>query len=359
MSNELLEKVISTSSIGADSTGGGGLLSPQQSGRFIDYMWNATALGSQVRTIRMRANEVELDRISVGERLVRLATEAVDDGVNPAVAFTKVSLGTVKLRLDWELSSESLEDGLEGDALEDHIARLMAQQAANDLEDLAINGDTVNHTNDALLKSFDGWRKRLFYGGSVLDAQNITDINGDADNTLHRGVFNAALRAMPRRFMGRRGGLRFFSATGLIQDYMYGAQVLESQDARRWDTGTVNGAPQGAGSDVPGADAGWAPTAPYGVRLHEVPLFPEYTVDYNGASSGVGAPPSGLTAGKGSDLWLVDPQNLIWGVKREIQVFREFKPKKDTIEYTLYTRVGANVENPQASVVVKNVRYRD
>ena len=171
MSNELLEKVISTSSIGADSTAGGGLLSPQQSGRFIDYMWNATVLGAQVRTIQMRANEVELDRLAIGERLVRVATEAVDDGVNNAVAFTKVSLGTVKFRMDWELSSESLEDGLEGDALEDHIARLMAAQAANDLEDLAINGDTIGHQGDALLKGFDGWRKRLFYGGSVLDAR--------------------------------------------------------------------------------------------------------------------------------------------------------------------------------------------
>jgi hypothetical protein len=56
---------------------------------------------------------------------------------------------------------------------------------------------------------------------------------------------------------------------------------------------------------------------------------------------------------------LVDPKNLIWGVRRAIQVFREFKPKKDAIEYTMYTRVGANVENPQAAVVVKNVAYRD
>src|SRR5690349_7881858 len=109
MSNELLEKVISTSSIGT-APSGGGLLSPEQSTRFIDYMWDATTLGAQVRTIRMRANEVELDRIAVGERLVRLATEAVDDSVNVGVAFAKVSLTTKKLRLDWELSSESLED---------------------------------------------------------------------------------------------------------------------------------------------------------------------------------------------------------------------------------------------------------
>ena len=344
MSNELLEKVISTSSIGADSTNGGGLLSPQQSGRFIDYMWDATVLGSQVRTIRMRANEVELDRMAIGERLVRLATEAVDDGVNAAVAFTKVSLGTVKLRLDWELSSESLEDGLEGDALEDHIARLMAAQAANDLEDLAINGDTINHQGDALLKSFDGWRKRLFYGGQVLDATGIALPDGTAAGELHRGVFNAALRAMPRRYMGRRGGLRFFTATGLLQDYMFREQLMD-QGGFPERTGNTEG-----GDNNPGANAGWSPTSPYGVRAQEVPLFPEYNIDLDGSGAGT-------ATGTGSDVWLVDPQNLIWGVKREIQVFREFKPKKDTIEYTMYTRIGANVENPQASVVVKNVRY--
>ena len=344
MSNELLEKVISTSSIGADSSHGGGFLSPEQSGRFIDYMWDATVLGGQVRTIAMRANEVELDRISVGERLVRLATEAVDDGVNPAVAFTKVSLGTVKLRLDWELSSEALEDGIEGDDLEDHIARLMAQQAANDLEDLAINGDTVNHTNDALLKSLDGWRRRLFYGGHVLDATGISLPDGSATGELHRGVFNAALRAMPRRFMARRRGLRFFTATGLLQDYMNREQLME-QGGFPEKTGNTQG-----GNNNPGPVAGWSPTSPYGVPAVEVPLFPEYEADLDGSGGGT-------ATGTASDLWLVDPQNLIWGVRRQVQVFREFKPKKDTIEYTMYCRVGANVENPQASVVVKNVRY--
>lgn len=344
MSNELLEKVISTTSIGADATGGGGLLTPQQSGKFIDYMWDATTLGSRVRTIAMKANEVELDRMAIGERLVRVATEAVDDGVNAAVAFTKVSLGTTKFRMDWELSSEALEDGLEGDALEDHIARLMAAQAANDLEDLAINGDTINHQGDALLKGFDGWRKRLFYGGSVLDAGSITLPDGTAGGELHRGTFNAALRAMPRKYMGRRGNLRFLTATGLLQDYMFREQLLDQGGFPDRSGNTENG------NGNPDVNAGWSPTSPYGVPAVEVPLFPEYTIDHDGSGAGT-------ASSEGSDVWLVDPQNLIWGVRRAIQVFREFKPKKDTVEYTLYTRVGANVENPQASVVVKNVRY--
>lgn len=349
--NELLSKVISTSSIGADSSKGGGLLSPQQSGRFIDYMWNATTLGSQVRTIQMNADEVELDRMAIGERLVRVATEAVDDGVNNAVAFSKVSLGSVKFRMDWELSTEALEDGIEGNDLDDHIARLMAQQAANDLEDLAINGDTDGHKDDALLKGFDGWRKRLFYGGTVLDAGSITLPDGTGAGELHRGTFNAALRAMPRKYNDRRASLRFFTATGLLQDYMYREQLMDAGGFPD-RTGNTEG-----GNNNPGANAGWSPTSPYGVRASEVPLFPEYDIDFNGSSAGLGTPPVGRTAGQGSDLWLVDPKNLIWGVRRAVQVYREFKPKKDAIEYTMYTRVGANVENPAASVVVKNVAY--
>lgn len=336
MSNELLEKVISTSNLGVN--GVGGFLQPEQSGRFIDYMWDATVLGSQVRTIRMRADSMELDRMAIGERLVRLATEGVADPMNPTVAFSKVSLTTIKLRLDWELSSESLEDGLEGEALEDHIARLMAAQAANDLEDLAINGDTEGHVNDALLKSFDGWRKRLYYGGSVVDA------GGDV---LDKAVFHRALRAMPRRYMGRRGALRWFTNAGLLQDYVYSAAFIQ-------DVGQIVNTPAEqqlaiTNGGVADANAGWSPTAPFGIRAQEVPLFPEYAIDATGDN------PSGT----GGDVWLVDPNNLIWGVRRDIQVFREFVPRKDTIEYTMYTRVGCAVENPLASVVVKNVRYND
>ncbi|HEY5443760.1 MAG TPA: hypothetical protein VIJ87_04670, partial [Pyrinomonadaceae bacterium] len=88
-------------------------------------------------------------------------------------------------------------------------------------------------------------------------------------------------------------------------------------------------------------NAGWSPTAPFGIRAQEVPLFPEY--------DGPGA------EGTASDVWLVDPNNLIWGVKREIKVYRQFVPRKDTIEYTMFTRVGAAIENPNAAVLIKNV----
>lgn len=326
--NDMLQKALQTSTIGA---GGGGLLNAEQSNRFIDYMWDATVLGSQVRTIRMRSNTQDIDKINVGQRLVRLATEAVDDGVNAGATFSKISLTTKKLRLDWELSSESLEDNLEGDALEDHIARLMATQAGNDIEDVAINGDTAL-TTDPLLKSFDGWRKRALAGANVIDW---------AGQPVDRGVFNAALKKMPRKYMQRRNGLKFFAGSGLIQDYLFSLQN-QSADYVTPEALAAAGINQ---TSVPTGPAGFTTGNAFGLNIQEVPLMLDYDVDT-------------VTAGTqlGGDVWLTFPQNMLWGVKREIQVFREFKPKKDTIEYTMYTRVGCQIENLEAFVVVKNVK---
>jgi len=328
MSNELLEKVIRTTEVGA---GGGGLLNAEQADRFIDYMWDATVLGSQVRTIRMRATEMDIDKVGVGERLMRVATEAVDDGVNAGAVFTKISLTTKKLRLDWELSTESLEDNLEGEALEDHIARLMATQAGNDIEDVAINGNTAL-TSDPLMKAFDGWRKLALAGGHVVD---------HGGQPLNRAAANKALKAMPRKYMQRRNGLKFFTGSNLIQDYLYGltqtASGLISLEQVAQNV-TQNGVrTEGA--------AGFTSQAIFGVPVQEVPLFLEtLDGDYSGQT------------GDHGDLWLTFPKNMLWGVKREIQVYREFKPKKDTIEYTMYCRVGTQIENADAFVVVKNVK---
>lgn len=327
MSNELLEKVIVSTEIG--NPGGSGLLKPDQANQFIDYMWDTTVLASQVRTIRMRADTQELDRIGVGQRLIRAAVEAVDTGENQGVYFSKISMTTKKIRLDWELSVESLEDNLEGEALEDHIARMMATQAGIDLEDLAINGDT--DSTDKTLKIFDGWRK-LALEGTTDGAAHIVDNGGEG---LTAAAANAALKAMPRKFMQRRNQLKFWAGSNLIQDFLYSRVTDVNNPAYGSITGPVR--TEGA--------AGFNAGTLYGVPLQEVNQFDE-TLDgtYSGAT------------GDHGELWLTFPQNLLWGVKREIKVVREYAPKKDTIEYTMFCRVGVQIENTEAFVVVTNIK---
>lgn len=330
MSNELIQKVITTTHLGGD-TGRDGLLEPDKAEKFIDYLWDATVLASQVRTIRMRSDTVELDKMGVGKRVLRVATEAVDDGVNLGVAFSKISLTSVKLRVDWELSSESLEDGLEGAALEDHVARLMTTQIGQDLEDLAINGDTTR-TGDPLLKALDGWARRAEAGGHVID-------NGGA--VVDRSVFNKAIKKMPRPYRQRRGDLRFFTGGGVIQDYLFSLQQTSANfiTPDQFAAAGINSAV------TPEGPAGFTVGKAFNIPVQEVPLMNETQAGtYSGAT------------GDHSDVWLTFPKNIIWGVKRAVTVYREFKPKKDTIEYTVYCRVGTQVENVDAFVVVTNVK---
>jgi hypothetical protein len=346
MSNETLEKAIATGTTArgtfASTTGGsgvhtasengnGGLLNPEQSARFLDYMFDATVIGKVARTVRMKSDTAEIDRMSVGEKLMKLATEGDNDGANSAVTFSKISLTTKKLRMDWELSTESLEDNIEGADLEDHIARLMATQAGNDIEDVILNGDT-SLTGDALYKSFDGVVKKAKASGRVVDA---------AGANVSREVFNKALKAMPRKYKQRRGDLRFLAGSNLIQDFLYANSI-----------GTNQTIPQDIASSVIrggvaplGGPAGYVAPFAFGIPIVEVPLLNEtQTGTHSGAT------------GSHGDIHLSFPNNVVIGIKRDVTVYRFFWPRKDSIEYTMYTRVGVQIEQADAWVVVKNVK---
>ena len=346
MSNETLEKAIAAGTTAtatfASTTGGagvhvaseagnGGLLNAEQSARFLDYIFDATVIGKVARTVRMRADTTEIDRMSVGEKLMKLATEADDTATNGAVTFSKISLTTKKLRMDWELSTESLEDNIEGADLEDHIARMMATQAGNDIEDVVLNGDT-SLSSDNLYKSFNGVVKKAKTSGRVVDA---------AGAAVSRAVFNSALKAMPRKYKQRRGDLRFLAGSNLIQDFLYANSI-----------GTNNTIPQDIASSVIrgavaplGGPAGYVAPFAFGIPIIEVPLLNEtQTGDYSAAT------------GSHGDIHLSFPNNVVIGIKRDVTVYRFFWPRKDSVEYTMYTRVGVQIEQADAWVVVKNVK---
>ena len=326
--DELFEKVIRTTEV---SAAGGGLLNADQANQFIDYMWDATTLVKEGREVRMRANTMDIDKIGVGERIARLATEAVDDGVNEDAVFTKVSVTTKKLRLDWELSRESLEDNIEFGDLEDHVARLMATQFGNDIEDLAINGDTTL-TSDPLLKAFDGFRKLGLATGTVVSASG---------SGLTKTVLNQALKAMPRKYLQRRGDLRFYTGSGLAQDYLQSLIAIPGSPED-----IASSIIRGNNVAVEGPAGSIAPFG-FGVPVKEVPLFDEaLTGSYSGA------------AGNHGYVELTFPKNRIWGIKREVQIGSEYKIKKDAVEYTAYVRVGVQYENTESLVIVKDVKVQ-
>jgi hypothetical protein len=296
----------------------GGILLPEQARRFIDYVWDATVLAKDGRRVTMRANTMELEKVNVGERVIRAAAQASNNYTNAGATFTKVELTTKKIRLDWEVSTEALEDNIEGGALEDHLVRLMTNAFANDIEDLAINGDG---TTGDFLSIMEGFVYKVENDGDAHEAAvTVTDDNWTTE------VMQDIILAMPRKYRALKQNLKFYAGTdafaGIVKNNGTLADAIAEAFAPR--TGGTERNRQdyldGMGQTFGGART----TRVLGVDVMEVPYYPADYVD------------------------LTFPANRVWGFQRDITVNREYKPKKDTIEYTVFVRFGIQWEELDA-----------
>ena len=321
--NEILEKAAAASSIVSGGIGGVstpaagildntnpvgdlvsdcGILQPEQSRQFIEYIFEQQVLAQDGRRVTMRANTTELEKMNVGERVIRAAAQADATYTNADVQFTKVTLTTKKIRLDWEVSSEALEDNIEGAGLEDHLVRTMTRAFANDLEDLAINGTGAGTNN--FLNILEGFVSIEADGNSATYGTDIEDLQG-------------LVLAMPRKYRGSRSNMKFYADTETVAAIVNGLGSSGNLNSERIVERVIDGtAPQTLGSPIS--------YRVLGLPLVEVPLMPAGYVS------------------------LTFPENRIWGFQRDVTVHREFKPKKDTVEYTVFLRFGVAVEETDA-----------
>ena len=260
---------------------------------------------------------MELEKINVGDRVIRAASQGVSTYTNTGATFSKVELTTKKIRLDWEVSSESLEDNIEGAALEDHLVRLMTNAFGNDIEDLAINGDGSTGSFLSIMNGFINQEKTSPNTGagsnlgSAHEVINTTLVGSNAaftDWTTER--LQSLILAMPRRYRAITNGLKFYAGTDTFANIVKNnATVYDTIGSTENTRNTFIG---GANQTFGGARQ----TRVLGVPVLEVPYYPAGFVD------------------------LTFPQNRIWGFQRDITVNRFYVPKKDTIEYTVFVRFG-------------------
>jgi HK97 family phage major capsid protein len=294
---------------------GSGILRPEQARRFIDYVWDATVLAKDGRRVTMRANTMELEKVNVGERVIRAANQADATYTNAGATFSKVELTTKKIRLDWEVSAEALEDNVEGGALEDHLVRLMTNAFANDIEDLAING-TGDSGDGAFLGIMEGFVNKATTNGDAHEYAATVSNNAFTPEVL-QGVINS----LPRKYRALKSGLKFYAGTeafqGIARNHGTISDNIWTEDYRNAYL---------AGTDQVIGQA--RTTRVLGIPVMEVPYYPAGYVD------------------------LTFPSNRIWGFQRDITVNREYVAKKDTIEYTVFVRFGIQWEEEDAIAFV-------
>lgn len=289
----------------------------------IDRVVNEATLLGMCRKYTMNRSRVEIPRMSVGTRLMRANVggghqESTTMGDRVAPDFESIVLTSSKLVLPWTITEEFLEDNPEKGAAEQLIADMMATQAANDLEDLACNGDEVSV--DPLLRANNGFVKLAGSG----------NVKAFASAAFTTDVFERTLRAMPTKYRNRdKSKLRYFVPFDIEMDY------IQSLAARMGDA----------------ADAFLASGAASRPKYGGIPVV---AIKYLPSNGGAGT--------NESTILLSDPDNLVWGVEREMKMRKTTEGKNaldfDERYYALHIRCDFLIQNTEAVVLGTQIAPR-
>jgi len=372
----------------------GGKLNSEQADRMIDFIFDETGLRGMVRLVRMRAEQFDIDKIGVGQRVAVPKGEAVDPGVRRGVTTSKVSLNKKAIMVPFEVSEEFLEDNIEGESAEDHVARMMGTQFANNLEDMYINGNTfgpavqeediieggsVNFVKDPLLALMDGWLK-LSAAGNLVDADGAN---------ISSNVFSKMKNAMPNKFRKRLNQLKFFLPMDTEQNYRQalaargtalGDNALQTEERVR--AFGVELVPLSLLEAQPLKVAHVTLTGTTAVQLNgdknitdvvvhlqtlsSTPVAAIAGSDYDlDAVAGTIARSGGSTLAtpvnvkvtyrSGTEILLCEGRNLILGIGRDITIKKDMDIFKDVRQWAMTVRVAVNIEESTAIVLAKNV----
>ena len=286
-SNRALMKDAITSN---STLGTGGKLSPEQARRFISYMVDNSEILKDTRLEQMAAPEKQLDFILIGSRLIRKATEAASPSELAGVTLNRKELRSVKVRLSADITSEFLEDNIEGQSAADRIARELAQQFSNDLADLMLNGDTAATGTDASFLTIGD--------GIIKQAKTSTSTNKYViSGTDYKGtIFPGMLDLMPNQFKRDRANMRFYCSSKVADAYI---MSLADRATALGDTTLTSG----------------RLSAFLGIQIFPVEYIPDDVII------------------------LTNRLNLVSGVQRSMKVYSQFNQRKDQTEYTMYMRI--------------------
>ena len=140
---ELVQKAVITT----DALASQGKLNPAQADKFIDYVIDITGLKNNARVVRFRNEEMFIEKIGVGRRVAVPAVEAQAPATRRGVSTARVTLHPQEIMVPFEVGDSFREINVEGEAVEEHVIKMMATQLAIDMEQLYIEGDTLGRAD--------------------------------------------------------------------------------------------------------------------------------------------------------------------------------------------------------------------
>lgn len=262
----------------ADITGNNGILQPATAQKFIRLLVKESKIMSLATVTPLKSPKQKISNIRFANRVLRAGTEATAlsaaDRTKPN--FRGVEHDAKLFKAEINISTEVLEDNIEGDALRNTIMTILGEAIARDMDEVIINGDTASA--DTFLAQFDGILK--------LATSNTVDA---ADTVLTKPHLKNLLKVMPSEFLRNKGALRYLTSTDAETDYR------DSLADRLTVTGDKALAAMGENT---------APVGYSGIPVLDVPMFPE----------DIG------TGSHCTSVLLTDPKNIDVGIWRDIKI---------------------------------------
>lgn len=364
-------------------------LNTQQADLFIDYIQDESALLKKVRKVKMNTPIKEIAKINIGEEVLYPAGRSGTKFTGKAVEAdtNTIQLKSKKMRAKVVILDDEIEDNIEGPAFKEHLMRMLAKRAGNQLERTALYGRYIGDTPAtanviSTLNQVDGFLARA---GVIVDA-------ADSNMFEKRSIDLGKLKKLRKSFKNQyRSGLEIFMSDGLKLDYLEKYQALAGYN-------TVNQAGYAGKNfiDIPllredrpvvkvgGASTTLASANTAGQKTitvasaNNIDVGDELVIGIGTALEWVGsvASKSGTTITfdapvpytytgnetvyecltDGTDVIMTDPNNLIWGIQRDFTLEMDRDAELEANIFYLSIRTDFQVENSEALGVLTNVQ---
>lgn len=295
------------------------ILAPGQFDEFIRQMEISTTILPEARFMRMDSPVEHIDRIGFlgwglmpGNNADGSSHDLTDsDMATPTTATNK--LVAEELVLGVSLRDKMLRRNIERERMETTVIELMGEWAGRDLEGYAVLADKgINASEPKILKLTDNWAKlspnKVFGTGS----------DKDFDPADPESIFEALMAAVPKQFFVDRSQWRLYVPWEVENAYR---DVLKTRGTALGDTSQTS-------------------NQPLYYKGFLVKVCP--TTDRS---------PSVADGGRGKIAMLQHPDNIVWGVFKEVGIEPERSARKRATDHILVVEADAGYEDENASAV--------
>lgn len=272
-----------------ESASVGGALRPEAANSFIDAVVDQSGLLKRVTVHRMNRLTSDVSVIDIAARVLKRVAEGSEPaaGDHPGVSNLGKTLLALPMQLFQSVPFSTLSDNANVPGYEEQLAAMFAKKFGNEIEDLALNGTDDDYTGSAFLELNKGWiALAKAAAGSDNASTRAVDVGTLGTTSTYAAALTAVIAAQDARF-DPTSALVISPA-----DYRGIVQAVG---------GTTGGIQYLVQGNVPSF---------LGKEIVVSPFVPTGTVLYTPLS------------------------NLVWGICRDIERYREVRGTKRCVDYT-------------------------